>query len=91
MLESTSLNNPPSKYLLENVYFTFQDDVIAMKTAHLMNPKRLLWASDFPHNDSTWPDSMHLLERHTEGVPDDTVRRIVRDNVIELYKLSVAA
>jgi hypothetical protein len=34
---------------------------------------------------------MHLLERHTEGVPDDTVRRIVRDNVIELYKLSVAA
>jgi predicted TIM-barrel fold metal-dependent hydrolase len=91
LLESTSLHNPPSKYLLENVYFTFQDDVIAMKTAHLMNPKRLLWASDFPHNDSTWPDSMHLLERHTEGVPDDTVRRIVRDNVVELYQLSVAA
>ena len=60
--------------MLDNVYFTFQDDVIAMQTAHLMNPKRLLWASDFPHNDSTWPHSMHLLERHTEGVPDDTVR-----------------
>ena len=90
LLESTSLNNPPSKYLLENVYFTFQDDVIAMKTAHLMNPNRLLWASDFPHNDSTWPDSMHLLERHTAGVSDDIVRRIVRDNVVELYKLSVA-
>jgi uncharacterized protein len=89
MLDSTLLNNPPSQYLLENVYFTFQDDVIAMKTAHLMNPKRLLWASDFPHNDSTWPHSMHLLERHTEGIPDDTVRKIVRDNVIELYQLSV--
>ena len=73
------------------MYFTFQDDVIAMQTAHLMNPKRLLWASDFPHNDSTWPDSMHLLERHTKGVPDDIVQKIVRDNVIELYKLSVAA
>ena len=91
MLDSTLLNNPPSQYLLENVYFTFQDDVIAMKTAHLMNPKRLLWASDFPHNDSTWPHSMPLLERHTEGIPDDTVRKIVRDNVIELYQLSVVA
>jgi predicted TIM-barrel fold metal-dependent hydrolase len=91
MLDSASLDRPPSEYLLENVYFTFQDDVIAMKTAHLMNCKRLLWASDFPHNDSTWPNSLSLLEQHTEGVPDETVVDIVRNNVIELHGLAVAA
>jgi len=91
MLDSTTLQRAPSEYLLENVYFTFQDDVIAMKTAHLMNRKRLLWASDFPHNDSTWPASLSLLERHTEGIPDETVVDIVRNNVIELHSLPLVA
>ena len=91
MLDVQSLNSPPSKYLLENVYFSFQDDVIALKTAHLMNPNRLLWASDFPHNDSTWPESTSLLERHTQDVPDESVRRIVHDNVVELYGLKLAS
>ena len=91
MLDSEGLQQPPSTYILNNVYFTFQDDRIALQAAHLMNSKRLLWASDFPHNDSTWPDSLSLLERHTEGVPDETVTDIVRNNVIELYSLPVAA
>jgi predicted TIM-barrel fold metal-dependent hydrolase len=91
MLDSEGLQRPPSTYILNNVYFTFQDDRIALQAAHLMNSKRLLWASDFPHNDSTWPDSLSLLERHTEGVPDETVTDIVRNNVVELYGLPVAA
>jgi predicted TIM-barrel fold metal-dependent hydrolase len=91
MLDVQSLNSPPSKYLLENVYFSFQDDVIALKTAHLMNPNRLLWASDFPHNDSTWPESTSLLERHTQDVPDESVRKIIHDNVVELYGLELAS
>jgi predicted TIM-barrel fold metal-dependent hydrolase len=91
MLDVQSLNSPPSKYLLENVYFSFQDDVIALKTAHLMNPNRLLWAGDLPHNDSTWPESTSLLERHTQDVPDESVRRIIHDNVVEFYSLKLAS
>ena len=51
------LSKLPSEYFRENIYTTFQDDWVAFQTADLMNWRRLLWANDFPHSDSTWPES----------------------------------
>lgn len=55
---------------------------------HLMNPRRLMWANDFPHGDSTWPNSQALLDKHTAVVTADEKRWILRDNVAELYGLA---
>jgi predicted TIM-barrel fold metal-dependent hydrolase len=82
-----TLSKAPSAYVLDQVYLTFQDDRVAFQTAHLMNPDRLLWASDFPHSDSTWPRSQQVLEEHTAHLDEATVRRIVHDNVAALYGL----
>ncbi len=81
----------PSDYFLENVYLTFQDDRVAWQTAHLMNPKRLMWASDFPHSDSTWPWSQDIIRDHSQGLSEETVNAIIRDNMAELYKIKVPA
>lgn len=77
----------PSEFFRENVYLTFQDDYIALKTTDLMNPRRLLWANDYPHVDSTWPWSQGLIAKHTAHLPDEQKRWILRDNVAELYQL----
>lgn len=77
----------PSAYFRENVYVTFQDDWVAFKMTSLCNPRRLLWANDFPHSDSTWPWSQELLEEHTKTLTDEEKRWILRDNVRELYGL----
>jgi uncharacterized protein len=84
---STVLKNMPSDYFFENVYLTFQDDYVAFRAHDLMNPKRLLWATDFPHADSTYPDSLDILAENTSLVPEDVIRDIVHNNVKELYKL----
>ena len=55
-LGSGDLQRKPSEYFREHVYVTFQDDWVAFQTAHLMNHERLLWASDHPHSDSTFPE-----------------------------------
>jgi len=47
----------------------------------------LMWASDFPHSDSTWPHSREVIARDFEGVPDDEVRMMVADNVAALYNI----
>ena len=44
---------------------TFQDDWVAFKTTDLVNVRRLMWASDFPHSDSTWPHSQAVIEEQT--------------------------
>ena len=51
----------PSEYFRENVYMTFQDDWVAFQLNDLCNVRRLLWANDFPHVDSTFPDSQSVL------------------------------
>ena len=46
-----------------------------------------MWASDYPHVDSTWPHSRAIIERTVEGTDAKAVQRMVHDNVRELYGL----
>jgi len=78
----------PSEYFADNIYLTFQDDWIAFNSTHMMNPRRLMWANDFPHSDSTWPWSQQMLARHTAKLSPEEKQWILRDNVIELYGLT---
>ena len=82
-----SMERSPAEYFSENIYLTFQDDWVAFKMARLMNTRRLLWANDFPHSDSTWPWSRDLLLGHTEDLTDEEKRWILHDNTAELYKI----
>jgi predicted TIM-barrel fold metal-dependent hydrolase len=84
------LSKLPSEYFRENVYVTFQDDHVAFQTAELMNWRRLLWANDFPHSDSTWPDSRRVIAEQTAALTDAQRRAITCDNVAALYRIDVA-
>lgn len=86
-LKGVDLSRLPSEFFYDNIYVTFQDDWSAFKMTHLMNARRLMWANDYPHGDSTWPESQPLLKEHTAHLGDDEKRWILRDNVRELYKL----
>jgi len=79
----------PSEQFADNVYITFQDDVVALNSLDMLNPRRLLWANDFPHSDSTWPWSQQLITHHGKRMSDQEKRWIFRDNVIEAFNLPV--
>jgi uncharacterized protein len=66
---------------------TFQDDWTAFKAANDMNWRRLLWANDFPHSDSTWPWSQDMLKEHAASLTPEQKRAILSDNVAELYRI----
>jgi predicted TIM-barrel fold metal-dependent hydrolase len=82
---TSSMVRPPSEYLFENVSFTFQDDWTAFKVVDQMNHRKLLWASDHPHSDATWPDSQALLAEHTAGMSPEVRDDIVWRNCARLY------
>jgi uncharacterized protein len=84
-LTAGKLSKMPSEYFRENIYVTFQDDWVAFKMMELCNPKRLMWANDFPHSDSTWPNSQALLTKHTAALSTENKNRLLHDNVAELY------
>jgi predicted TIM-barrel fold metal-dependent hydrolase len=48
-----------------------------------------MWASDFPHTDSTWPHSRTVIEKDFEGVPETVKRKITCDNAAKLYRIEL--
>ena len=84
-----TLSRLPSDYVRDNVYVTFQDDWVAFHTVDLVNHHRLMWASDHPHSDSTFPDSQKLLAEHTAHLSAEVRDDIVWRNCMELYGLKV--
>jgi predicted TIM-barrel fold metal-dependent hydrolase len=86
-LEADAIPNPPSFYFHRQVSATFQDDRVGVVTRHFIGVESLMWASDFPHSDSTWPHSREVIARDFEGVPDAEVRKMVSENAAALYGL----
>jgi predicted TIM-barrel fold metal-dependent hydrolase len=89
-MKAPPLKRMPSDYFNENIYVTFQDDWVAFNMKDMCNPRRLMWANDFPHSDSTWPWSQDMLTEHTKALTEEERNWICHDNVAGLYKLDAA-
>jgi uncharacterized protein len=81
------LSRLPSEYIRANVYATFQDDVTAYETIGRFPYEHLLWASDFPHTDSTWPRSREIIEEQASHLTEAQHQAIFRDNTAHLFDL----
>ena len=83
----------PSEYFKENIYLTFQDDYVAGNMHELgekyCNMDRLMWASDFPHSDATWPDSQKVIAEMTANMSPAHKQALLHDNAADLYKIAI--
>ena len=89
MWDRVGLKLKPSEYVRRNVWVTFQDDMIGPMTWRYFGADNYMWASDFPHADSTWPDSLKVIAKDFEGIPDDVTRKMTCDNAAKLYRMDV--
>lgn len=72
------------------LYATFEDEHEGILTREAIGVENLNWGNDYPHHDSTWPNSMAVLRRIMTGVPEDEVERMCFQNVVDLYQIDVA-
>lgn len=79
----------PSHYVRRQVYATFQDDPVGPATHEIFGADNYMWASDFPHSDSTFPESRAWIEKNFAGVPEAVRRKIVHDNAVGLYGMDL--
>jgi predicted TIM-barrel fold metal-dependent hydrolase len=77
----------PSEYFFRQFYATFFNDAPARRVFGSWGSNNLMWSNDYPHPNSTWPQSWAIITRDLAHVSDDTRSRLLRDNVRELYKL----
>jgi hypothetical protein len=48
-----------------------------------------MWSSDYPHGNSTWPNSRAVIQRDLGHLPPDVQSKVLRENVSKLYKIPV--
>ena len=83
----SGLAEPPSFYVERQFLNTFIEDTAAIRLRHEVGMGSLLWSTDYPHSDSTWPYSHKYIEEAFAGVPDDERHRLLAGNAVALYGL----
>jgi hypothetical protein len=60
-----------------------------VRDRELIGVDTLMWGSDYPHTESTFPQSHKILERILDGVPEGERQKIVRENAARLYGFEI--
>jgi len=86
----SALETKPSELFKRQIYATFQEDHVTMSLIPFFGEGHLLWASDYPHPDSVWPNSRDAIERQMRHLSPEMRRKLTHDNAAALYGLGGA-
>ena len=77
----------PSDYVHRNVFLSFQEDGLGIRLRDVIGVDNLMWGSDYPHADSTFPRSREVLEEILVGCTEEEKAKIAGGNAARLYRL----
>ena len=87
--EDFLIDRLPSEIFNEHVYATFMDDEIGSYVLSKWGERNCMWSSDYPHPNMTWPNSRAFLAKQIGDLDPAKQKRVLSQNVIDLYRLSI--
>jgi predicted TIM-barrel fold metal-dependent hydrolase len=81
------LKKLPSEVFKKQLWATYQQDLVGLNFVKFFGEGHMMWASDYPHPDSTWPNSVAILDNEMAGIDPALRQKITHDNAQEFYKL----
>lgn len=79
----------PSDVARSNFYVTFQEDALGIETRDILGADNIMWSSDYPHRESSWPESQKVLRKILAGVPEAERRKMTYENAVKVYGFTV--
>jgi predicted TIM-barrel fold metal-dependent hydrolase len=79
----------PSDFFHSNVFCSFQEDALGIRERDLIGVHTLMWGSDYPHTETTFPRSREITAEILRGVPEAEQQMIVYSNAKQLYGFEV--
>ena len=80
----------PSDFFRRNVVLSFQEDALGIRVRDAIGVDNMMWGSDYPHSESTFPQSRKILAEILAGVPEHEQAKIVGANTARVYRFDVA-
>ena len=79
------LAEAPSFYVKRQAHVTFQVDPVGVANRTFTGVEALLWGSDYPHPEGTWPHSRERVEQQTAGLPEEDKRKLLGGTTARLF------
>jgi predicted TIM-barrel fold metal-dependent hydrolase len=76
----------PSEVCRRNMWFCMIEEPVGLQYRNDIGVERILWESDYPHADTTFPDTQEGAEVVFKDVPHEEITRITHGNASELFK-----
>ena len=84
-----TLPEPPSTYFFSSVYACFFRDAFGLEVIDRIGPDNITFETDYPHTDTTWPDTKKIATEMLLGVSDEIVYKLMRGNAIKMLSLDL--
>jgi len=76
--------NPPSTYYYSNVFVSFFKDRTGIDAIGRTGVDNIAYETDYPHGDTTWPNTKAVVSRLLDGLDPVSVEKIVRGNALRM-------
>ena len=80
----------PSEYLATQIYATFFNDAIGTRYLSSWGEDACMWSNDYPHANSTWPNSRKVIAEHLGHLTPETRTKVLSTNVSRLYNIAIS-
>jgi len=84
------ITKDPSEFVRDQVYSCFFNDSVCGHNLEWWGQNNVMWSNDFPHPNSTWPNSLKIIQRDLGHLPLETQTKVLAANVCKLYNLDLA-
>ncbi|MDX1747159.1 MAG: amidohydrolase family protein, partial [Halobacteriales archaeon] len=77
----------PSQIIKRNFTFCFIDDKHGIDAREKIGIENITWECDYPHSDSTWPQSPETVEKHFAeiDISDEDINKITYENALRVF------
>ena len=75
----------PSDFFRQNTFVSFQEDDLGIKIRDYIGVHGLMWGSDYPHQEGTYPKSREIVDRILQDVSEQEKIMITGENASRLY------
>jgi predicted TIM-barrel fold metal-dependent hydrolase len=88
----SNLSMKPSEYFRRNCWLgasaLFDEGSTAVR--HEIGMSRIMWGTDFPHPEGSWPETREKMQRYLTGIPEAELTQLLGTNALECYGLERA-
>jgi hypothetical protein len=81
--------DPPADVFRRSFRFCAIDDPSSYRQLDVIGAGNVMVESDYPHADSTWPNTQAMLREHLADLDNDAIERVTWRNASELFRHDV--